>query len=69
MIEARANTDYLVELCSGEQCRWRCLAARAGDKGRWWRDLGDGREFAENDLMYAWRIVAEIDPPNEGRAP
>lgn len=55
-----ANRTYLIELCSGEQRRWRCLGADA--RGQvWWRDVDSGQEFNEGSLMYAWQIVGPED--------
>jgi len=63
MSEPQADAIYLIELCSGERRRWRCLAHRPGDATGWWRDLDSGREFNEASLMYAWRILAKEDDP------
>jgi hypothetical protein len=52
---------YAVELCSGERRRWRCLAADAGGAPRW-RDLDSGTDYGAAGPLYAWRIVARIDP-------
>ena len=52
------HTRYLIELCSGEQRCWEYL----GPDGRgvvWWRDTEGGREFSEDSLLYAWKIVGE----------
>lgn len=71
MSEPQANAIYLVELCSGERRRWRCLASRPGDATCWWRDLESGREFNEASLMYAWRILSKEEDPlsDESRFP
>jgi len=66
MIEPQADAIYLVELCSGERRRWRCLAARAGEAERWWCDLESGHEFAERELMYAWRLLARLGTDGPG---
>lgn len=47
---------YLIELCSGEQRRWRHLGSE-GECGTWWRDLETGREFSEASVLYAWSIL------------
>jgi len=49
-----------IELCSGERRHWQYLGAGAGGQGVW-RDLEDGREFGEQTLMYAWRILDRVD--------
>lgn len=54
----RAGRCYLVELCSGELRRWRCLGTDARGQA-WWRDEESGVEFNEGSLMYAWQIVDE----------
>lgn len=61
MIEPQADAIYLVELCSGERRRWRCLVTGAGEAVRRWRDLESGREFTERELMYAWQLVARLE--------
>ena len=53
---------YLVELCSGEQRRWRYLGADPQQLG-WWRDEDTGMTFSEAGVMYAWHIVALIAEP------
>lgn len=49
---------YLIELCSGEQRRWRYLGTDARGTP-WWRDEENGLEFNEGSLMYAWQIVSQ----------
>lgn len=50
------DATYLIELCSGEQRRWRYLGPDA--RGAvWWRDLETQMEFSESSVMYAWSIV------------
>lgn len=70
MIQPQTNAIYRIELCSGEQRRWRCLPPRPGETARWWRDMDSGREFSEASLLYAWRITARDDgaAPEERRA-
>jgi len=59
MIAPETDAVYLIELCSGEQRRWRYLGPDA--RGAiWWRDLETGREFSESSLMYAWSIVERL---------
>lgn len=59
MIAPEADATYLVELCSGEQRRWRYLGQDT--RGAvWWRDLETQREFSESSLMYAWSIVERL---------
>lgn len=55
-----SGRTYLIELCSGERRRWRCLGADARSL-TWWRDLESGQEFNEGSLMYAWQIVQAAD--------
>lgn len=57
-MEAREGRVYIVELCSGEQRRWRFLGADAGGVVCW-RDEETGRVFSEASVMYVWKIVAE----------
>jgi hypothetical protein len=58
----QAGRLYLIELCSGEQRRWRCLGSDA--RGAfWWRDEESGLEFTEASLMYAWTILKELPLP------
>lgn len=65
-IEPESGAVYQIELCSGEQRRWRCL----GSDSRgvlWWRDLETGREFSDASLMYVWQILRrEEEPPVVG---
>lgn len=66
MTEPVAGEVYVIELCSGEQRRWRYLGADPGSH-IWWRDLETGHEFNEGSLMYAWQIVAnQADSPEQG---
>lgn len=53
------NAVYLIELCGGEQRRWRYLGQ---DSRRfvWWMDLETKQEFNEATLMYAWSIKDKI---------
>lgn len=62
-MKLQAGTVYLIELCSGEQCRWQFLGEDAAQRC-WWRDLESGREFDDAGLMYAWRVVAAL--PRDG---
>ncbi len=62
-MKLQAGTVYLIELCSGEQCRWQFLGEDAAQRC-WWRDLESGREFDDAGLMYAWRVVAAL--PGDG---
>lgn len=51
------NATYLIELCSGEQRRWRYRGP--DERGAiWWQDVENGREFTEASLMYAWKVIA-----------
>ena len=60
MITPAPEATYLIELCSGEQRRWRYLGPDA--RGAvWWRDLETKMEFSEASLMYAWSIVERVD--------
>lgn len=60
MLVPQLDADYLIELCSGEQRRWRYLGPDA--RGAvWWRDLETKTEFNEDSLMYAWAIVERVD--------
>jgi hypothetical protein len=60
MIKPEFDATYLIELCSGEQRRWRFLGQDS--KGvAWWRDLETSLEFNEGSLMYAWSIVERLD--------
>ena len=60
MIKPEVDITYLIELCSGEQRRWRFLGQdRQGVT--WWRDLETSLEFNEGSLMYAWSIVERLD--------
>jgi len=61
MIVPVSGRVYAIELCSGEQCRWRFLGADARGQ-RWWRDSESGREFNEASLMYVWTVVGEASP-------
>ena len=47
---------YRIELCSGEQRRWRYRGEDA-QGNRWWRDEESGQEFNEASLMYAWQVL------------
>jgi hypothetical protein len=60
MIEPLAGTTYLIELCRGEQHRWRYLGPDARAQ-IWWRDVESGREFTESSVIYAWQIVRKED--------
>jgi len=60
MPEPQAGVLYLVELCSGEERRWRCLGPDARTQN-WWRDVESGLEFSEASLMYAWKIIGRQD--------
>ena len=60
MIKPEANATYLIELCSGEQRRWRYLG-QDNQGAVWWRDLENSLEFNEGGLMYAWSIVECLD--------
>ena len=66
MTELLPHTVYHIELCSGEQRRWRSLGAGAGGAA-WWRDEETGLEFNEGGLLYAWHVVAAEDaaPPGD----
>ena len=64
MIEPESNGTYVIELCSGEQLRWRYLGPDSGSQ-IWWCDLETGREFNETSVMYTWWIVRKEDPPTE----
>lgn len=60
MITPAPDTTYPIELCSGEQRRWRYLGPDA--RGTvWWRDLETKMEFSEGSVMYAWSIVERVD--------
>jgi len=60
MIKPEVDATYLIELCSGEQRRWRYLGQ--DKKGSaWWRDLETSLEFNEGSLMYAWQIVERLE--------
>lgn len=56
IIEPLASATYVIELCSGELRRWRCLGPDARSL-TWWRDVETGQEFCESSLMYAWQII------------
>jgi len=60
MLAPEAGADYLIELCSGEQRRWRYLGPDARG-ALWWRDLETQMEFSESSVMYAWAIVERVD--------
>lgn len=64
MITPIAGSTYLIELCSGEQRRWRYLGPDSREM-LWWSDQESGREFNEASLMYAWRILSVDKPPRE----
>ena len=59
MPELVINAVYLVELCSGEQKRWKYLGQ---DSRRlvWWLDLESKQEFNESALMYAWVVKERL---------
>ena len=60
MPKPEIDAIYLIELCSGEQRRWRYLGQdRQG--AAWWRDLETSLEFNEGSLMYAWSIVERLE--------
>ena len=52
---------YRIELCSGEQRRWRYRGEDA-QGNRWWRDEESGQEFNEASLMYAWQVLGPAEP-------
>lgn len=58
MTRPQPDHVYLIELCSGERCRWRYLGPDSRG-ALWWRDVDSGREFNEASLMYAWAILSE----------
>jgi hypothetical protein len=58
VIELAIGSIYRIELCSGEQRRWRYLGPDSRAVS-WWIDLENGREFNEISLMYAWTIIAK----------
>jgi hypothetical protein len=58
----RPAAVYVIELCSGERCRWRYLGPEPGEAEPRWHDLESGREFRESSLMYAWKVIAEEAP-------
>ncbi len=60
MTEPLAGGTYIIELCRGEQHRWRYLGPDARAQ-IWWRDVESGREFTESSVMYAWQIVRKQD--------
>lgn len=64
-MQLQAGAVYLIELCSGEQCRWRFLGEDAAQRC-WWRDLDSGREFDAAGLMYAWQVVAALPDDGDG---
>ncbi|MFZ2854801.1 MAG: hypothetical protein WAZ34_11920 [Rhodocyclaceae bacterium] len=47
MVTPAPDAAYLIELCSGEQRRWR--------------DLETKMEFSEGSVMYVWAIVERVD--------
>ncbi len=48
---------YRIQLCSGEQQRWRYLGI--GEDGTpLWCDTDSDRVFSESSLMYAWQLIA-----------
>lgn len=55
------DATYLIELCSGEQRRWRYLGPDVHG-AVWWRDLETQMEFSESSVMYAWSIVERVPP-------
>lgn len=59
MPELVINAIYVVELCSGEQKRWKYLGQ---DSRRlvWWLDLESKQEFNESALMYAWVVKERL---------
>ena len=59
MPELVINAVYVVELCSGEQKRWKYLGQ---DSRRlvWWLDLESKQEFNESALMYAWVVKERL---------
>lgn len=59
MITPALDGTYLIELCSGEQRRWRYLGQDARGSV-WWRDLETALEFNEGSLMYAWSIIERL---------
>jgi hypothetical protein len=56
MNELESGAIYLVQLCSGEQRRWKCLGHDSLTRSVW-HDMETGREFNEASLMYGWEIV------------
>lgn len=60
MTELRSGAIFRIELCSGEIRRWKYLGPDARSV-TWWRDVDSGLEFNESSLMYAWRVIDEID--------
>lgn len=62
MIEPQPNQTYVIELCSGEQRRWRLLGPDSRSQ-IWWCDLETGREFNETSMMYSWQIARKEDQP------
>ncbi len=52
MITPAPDTTYLIELCSGEQRRWRFEGVDGRGFG-WWLDEETGFGFSDASLMYA----------------
>ncbi|MBK8522946.1 MAG: hypothetical protein IPL58_01725 [Betaproteobacteria bacterium] len=65
MIQPELNAVYLVELCSGEQRRWRHCGVDGRGVG-WWQDMETGVEFSEASLLYVWQILQREDEPPTG---
>lgn len=63
MTALRSEAIFRIELCSGEVRRWQYLGTDARSLV-WWRDLDSRLEFNESSLMYAWRILDEIEGPD-----
>ena len=64
MIKPQLNQTYVIELCSGEERRWRFLGPDSRSQ-IWWCDLETEREFNETSVMYSWQIVRKEGPSSQ----
>jgi hypothetical protein len=61
MITPEFNAVYVVELCSGEQRRWRYRGVDGRGVG-WWQDMETGVEFSDTSLLYVWQLLRKEEP-------
>lgn len=64
MLKPQSNQIYVIELCGGEERRWRFLGPDSRSQ-LWWRDLETRCEFNETSVMYSWQIARREAQPDD----